>query len=148
MREGRILTLRGQIRDNESPVYIKRNLMLDDGRLGVGYKVKEFWCFPQTYDINTSYHATLSTDSIPVAQEINAADNRQIGWIIYNPYTNFERGILDPEHIVQRELRINVKRGQDYLRFNYLIVLQEVFLTDDESIMTLIKQDAQDILED
>jgi len=143
------MTLRGQIRSTESPVYIKKNLMLDDGRLGVGYKVLKFFCFPQTYDINTSYQATLSTDAIPVAQDANAADNRQIGWIIYNPYSAIGlEGILDPEHIVQRELRINVKRGQDYLRFNYLIVLQEVYLTDDESIMTLIKQDAQDIQED
>ena len=141
---GRIMTLRGQLNDPDQPVHMKRQLILDDGRLTVGYKVKEFFCWPMTYDSSTSFHAHLSTD-VSSDLDMNASDNRQIAWVLFNTYTSAIGAIIDPDHIVNRNLYIRVKRGQDYLNYNYLIIMEEVSLSDDESIMTLIKNEAQDI---
>ena len=147
MRKGRIMTLRGQLNNPDEPVHMKRQLILDDGRLTIGYKVLSFEVWPMTYDVNTSYHATLSTD-VSSDLELNASDNRQIAWVLFNTYQSTFAGMIDPDHIVNRNLFIRIKRGQDYLNYNYLIVMEEVLLSDDESIMTIIKNEAQDIADD
>jgi len=135
-------TLRGQVTD-----LIPKRLVVDDGRLSLGYRVVSFQVWPD-FNSDDSVFATLGTqyDMLPTA---NAGDNRQIGWAIGSvDATGANRGgqmwsVLDPDHIVIQDLYILSNR---LTTVNYLVELEPVELSDDEVVLTLIKERSQDDL--
>jgi hypothetical protein len=78
---------------------------------------------------------------------MNAGDNRQFAWYqssvsstlgnIIQPY-----GVIDPDHIVNRDLFLTMDNTTNGV-YNYLIEAQVVELTDDEAIVTIIKETSQ-----
>jgi hypothetical protein len=135
-------TLRGQLTD-----LVPKRLIVDDGRLNSGYRIVSFQVWPD-FNSDDAVFATLGTqyDMVPTA---NAGDNRQIGWAIGSvDATGANRGgqmwsVLDPEHLVIMDLYILSNRNTTV---NYLIELEPVELTDDQTILTLIKERSQDDL--
>lgn len=136
-------TLRGQFTEGE----VKR-LILDDGRLNYGYRVVSWFIAPDPAG-NAAAFATLSLDyDSPLAW--NWGDNRQIGWAsstTFNvPGPEVGYVAIDPGHIVLQDLYIQGQvgpgGGNDII--NYLIELEPLTLTDDEAIITLIKERSQD----
>ena len=133
-------TLRGQVTD-----LIPKRLVVDDGRLTSGYRVVSFHVWPD-FNNDDAVFATLGTqyDMLPTA---NAGDNRQIGWAIGSvDATGTNRGgqmwsVLDPDHIVIQDLYILSNRQTTV---NYLVELEPVKLSDDEVVLTLIKERSQD----
>ena len=137
-------TLRGQFIEGDT-----KRLILDDGRLNHGYKVVSFVI---SGDVSTSAgdaYATLSLDfDAPLAWDWG--DNRQIAWASTNvsatsgsdaPFT-----VVDPDHVIIQDLYIQgtVAGAGGSTPINYLIELETVDLTDDEAILTLIKERSQD----
>jgi hypothetical protein len=139
-------TLRGQVEEGTN-----KRLIVDDGRLNHGYKVVRFViaCTPSASGFDS--YATLSLD-IDSAKEWDWGDNRQIGWASTNaPSTgslDAPFSVIDPDHIVIQDLfiqgQVQSAGGTDPI--NYLIELEPVTLTDDQAIITLIKERSQDDL--
>ena len=96
-------------------------------------------------------YATLSLD-LDSDKEWDWGDNRQIGWASTNaPSTgslDAPFSVIDPDHIVIQDLFIQgqVQSAGGTDKINYLIELEPVSLTDDQAIITLIKERSQDDL--
>lgn len=139
-------TLRGQLEEGTN-----KRLIVDDGRLNNGYKVMRFViaCDPTSSAVDA--YATLSLD-IDSAKAWNWGDNRQIGWASTNaPGTgavDAPFSVVDPDHVVIQDLFIQgqVSSAGGSSLLNYLIELEPVSLTDDQAIITLIKERSQDDL--
>ena len=137
-------TLRGQIVEGE----VKR-LIIDDGRLTHGYKVVNFVISGDPSFNGNDAYATLSLDyDSPLTW--NWGDNRQVGWASTNVETtsgvHAPYSVLDPDHVVIMDLYIQGQVGSAGGAgvINYLIELETIELTNDETILTLIKERSQD----
>ena len=89
----------------------------------------------------------LSLDTISSGSTFNAGDNRQFGWTFYaNSGAIGEvaalQTIIDPDHIINRDLFLSMFGSTPGI-YNYLIEAQVVELTDDEAIITIIKETSQ-----
>jgi hypothetical protein len=141
----RIRTLRGQFNAGDNI-----RLILDDGRLTHGYKVKRFIVSGTNSTSADDVNAVLSLDyDAPVVW--NWGDNRQIAWASSNQSLsasvdgpNFT--LVDPDHVVIMDLWIQgvsgVSPGPG--KINYFVELEMVELTDDQAILALIKERSQD----
>jgi hypothetical protein len=137
-------TLRGQFIEGET-----KRLIVDDGRLNHGYKVVRFVIAGDPNSSANDAWATLSLDYDAPATW-NWGDNRQIGWASTNvqgtaglepPFS-----VLDPDHIVIMDLYIQGNVASAGGIINYLIELEPMELTNDQAILTLIKERSQDDL--
>lgn len=140
-------TLRGRAVEGQ----VKR-LIVDDGRLNHGYKVVNFICSTDATDVTPAgVTATLSLD-YDALPGWNWSDNRQIAWSSTTIYSQSEAGapftLVDPNHVVIMDLYIQGQvfgsGGSDV--FNYFIELEPVELSDDQAILSLIKERSQDDL--
>lgn len=137
-------TLRGRFTEGET-----KRLVIDDGRLNHGYKVVNFVV---SGDPGSSANDAFGTLSLDFDAEVNWnwGDNRQIGWastnIVSTGSANTPFSVIDPDHVVIMDLYITgqVSTGGGSSTINYLIELETVELTNDESILTLIKERSQD----
>jgi hypothetical protein len=139
------------------------------------WKVKEFYLWPKTVraaigtgDGQYQICASLATDTIgsPDFDDLmDVTDNRQIGWMSkgYNLRdaaigdfltgpTGIEdaKALMDPDHIINRNLFINMYTTSDSTvapsrDFNYLLILEEVKVSESEAILQMVKGVAQDI---
>jgi hypothetical protein len=139
-------TLRGQFIEGET-----KRLIVDDGRLNHGFKVVRFVISGDPASSGNDAWATLSLDYDAPANW-DWGDNRQIGWASTNvqgtaglepPFS-----VLDPDHVVIMDLYIQgtVGGAGGSSLINYLIELEPMELTDDQAILTLIKERSQDDL--
>ena len=137
-------TLRGQVIEGE----VKR-LILDDGRLTKGYKVTKFVIAGDPQSSANDAYATLALD-YDSPRTWDWGDNRQIAWASTNVQSTagtqpfFE--LVDPDHVVLQDLYIQaqVGSGTGSSVCNYLVELEPMELSDDEAILTLIKERSQD----
>jgi hypothetical protein len=153
MKAGRIRTLRGQI--GHVAGEFKRQLIIDDGRPNAGLKILEFHVWSQNAGHQQAYGAFgLSLDITPTSQQtelFDAGDNRQIAWCntgyadtgTAGPVSLPQFSLVDPDHIVNRDLFFYGLGSHDPVNWNYLVVCQEYELTDDEAIVTIIKEVSQ-----
>lgn len=138
----RTRTLRGILEDTNV-----HRIIVDDGRLNHGYIIKELYVWP-VGDSGDGVFAVLGTqyDMLPGAR---ADDNRQIAWAgstwsTSGTPTTGSWGIVDPDHVVNTDLYIQRINPVD--ECNYLIVLEPITMTEDETILQLIKERSQDDL--
>jgi len=107
-------------------------------------------------------NAILSYAALPNANtQMDAGDNTQLGWSFYsqsasipapNPqvpsvapsYSGFFNQLIDPDHIINRDLFISLRNSTDST-YNYMVVCEFMELTDDEAIVTIIKENSQSI---
>jgi len=143
MKFGKLRTIRGE-------VFVvggqgKKNLILADGLVNYGLKITNFKIWKQDQMNAFEMSAILSLDVINPAMLAEAGDNRQFAWstmersasVIILPSST----IIDPDHIINRDLFLNLNATDG--RYNYLIEAQVVELTDDEAIITIIKETSQ-----
>jgi len=139
-------TLRGQFVEGE----VKR-LIVDDGRLNHGYKVVSFIVAGDPDSSANDVFCTLSLDyDAPLTW--NWGDNRQIGWAsttVFNA-SGLEAPFvaLDPDHVVIMDLYIQGQQsgaGGNAV-INYMIELEPLELSNDQAILSLIKERSQDDL--
>lgn len=144
MKPTRIRSLRGSIQVTGGA--IKHQLILDDGRINHGLKILSFEMWSKTATNLQGIDVMLCLAKLPSAQQkMNASDNRQIAWFCggFDNYimTTPMRSIIDPDHVVNRDLFI-FGDASDAL-WNYLIVAEEYDLSDDEAIVQIIKETSQ-----
>lgn len=141
----RTRTLRGQFIEGATV-----RLIVDDGRLNHGYKVTRFIIASDNSSSSNDCNAVLSLDyDAPVTW--NWGDNRQIAWASSNQALaqsvdgpNFT--LVDPDHVVIQDLWIQGDHGGSNGVINYFVELEMMDLTDDQAILTLIKERSQDDL--
>ena len=139
MKYGRLRTLRGQIEVSGGGVG-KKNLIAADGLINYGLKIEKFQVW--AVDPVDSFVSILSYDTISSGTQMNAADNRQFGWTVGSGNGDVNPAYLDPDHIINRDMfltLVNAANGS----YNYLIEMRVVELTDDEAIITIIKETSQ-----
>lgn len=134
----RTYTLRGTMLGSES----SRQLVVDDGRYRHGFVISSFrvWGGPSVTSANVS--AVLSRSSEAVTT-MNASNSPIFAWAAtINDTTNgfSEWHILDPEHVVNEELHLH---NVDGTVFNYLIVMHDLTMTDDQGVLQLVKNQSQ-----
>ena len=156
----RIRTLRGTLsfpaRSGGDPVNTgKRNLILDDGRINIGYRVIDFriWNGKMTGG-NDAYacqaHLAMGLDI--TAAYPRADDNREIAWAAYNTSSGniiSDFRLVDPDHIIVRDLNIVLPYVDNSLAdstVNYYIMMEEYDITDQEAIISIIKEESQDVV--
>jgi hypothetical protein len=148
MKFGKLRTLRGQV--TVSAGEARKNIIVSDGLVNLGLKIISIQVWNSiTPDgtANRTHTAILSLDTIITGTDMNASDNRQFAWNqssingvdggLLQPYT-----IIDPDHIVNRDLFLTMTNSTDGV-YNYLIEAQVVELSDDEAIITIIKETSQ-----
>ena len=147
MKLGKLRTLRGQIEVTGGGV-AKANLSAADGLVNYGLKILSFTMWPDVITAGAGRIMTgiLSLDTITSGDNMNAGDNRQFGWSYQSTGGGGEflspRSIIDPDHIVNRDLYLTMDNSTNGI-YNYLIECQVVELTDDEAIITIIKETSQ-----
>ena len=162
MKTTRNRSLRGIITPTGGKADVQ--LILNDQLINRGLRVKRFYVWPtRIYGKSTSdlvYNAILSYAQLTNADvQMNASDNTQFGWayggqsggtnigtppVTYPDSDLGEREILDPDHIVNRDLFVSFRNSANQ-PFNYLIECELLELTDDEAIVTIIKENSQSI---
>ncbi len=172
----KILTFRGSI-DVADNAKSENNKIFsyEAADLTRAWKVVSFYLWPETVRASTgsvdgqfALCASLATDTIDSSgfdDVVSINDNRQIGWIQkgYNlrdsPVSDFIASptgindlaaILDPDHIINRHLYVNLYTTSDSStsptrRYNYLIVLEPRTINENEAILQMIKGVAQNI---
>lgn len=121
-----------------------KQLVVDDGQLTQGYVVEEFHVWVDGTGIDGVYAVLGKEYDIRPAGD--ASDGRQIAWAgnawgSGGTTTSGAFSVIDPDHVVLRDLYI---RNVSNDNCNYLIVLRQKNLSDDESILQLIKERSQD----
>jgi len=145
MKFGRNRTLRGQIEVVGGATTAKQNLIASDGLINFGLKVESFVLWPEDILAVQKYTSILSLDTIIAGSLPDAGDNRQFAWLqadaaagnVWPPIK-----VIDPDHIVNRDLFLTMVGSQAGI-YNYLIEAQVVELTDDEAIISIIKETSQ-----
>jgi hypothetical protein len=138
-----IRTLRGQFEEN-----VPKRLILDDGLLNQGFIVRKFVVCGDPDSSSNDCSAFLQTGITP--NKWNWGDNRQIAWASTNVSSlqgiDAPFSVIDPEHIVLQDLFINGRFATAGIvgNINYLIELEPKTLTDDQAVITLIKERSQD----
>lgn len=172
----RILTFRGSIDiDDNSRSTNNKIFSYEAADLSRAWKVQAFYFWPETYRAETGtgdgqllVAASLSTDTIQPSgfdDTVTVNDNRQFGWMVkgYNmrsAATDFitsptgledNRAIVDPDHVVNRHLYINSYITSNFTtsperRYNYLVILEPIKISENEAILQMVKGVAQDIV--
>lgn len=159
---GRVRTLRGTV--TVSGGKAERQLILNDQLINDGLRVTGFFVWPDiaTSDSSRSFSAILSYAALADANvRMNAGDNTQFGWswniqsqevpapsptqsAVASSTSGYLNQLIDPDHIVNRDLFISF-RFSDSATYNYMVVCEFIELTDDEAIVTIIKENSQSI---
>lgn len=133
-------TLRGRI-----DARTNKRLIVDDGRFTSSMIVKEFYVWAKSMASGDDPECFLSKQPL-TENAFDASDGRQIAWASQTTTSttrlmNFS--VVDPEHVIIQDLYI--RNIADTEQANYLVVLEEVNLTEDQAVLQLIKEVSQDV---
>lgn len=134
----KLRTLRGVRTGNGKHVLAQNDLR------GVGWRVKEWYIWPNNMEANAHVAAKLWIGEEEDGGSLtfsDAGDNRAIGWGIAGQTAN--QMVIDPDHLWTSTLSIITLTAESTA---YLVVLEQMDLTDQQEIMTLIKERSQDDL--
>jgi hypothetical protein len=139
------------------------NLVVDDGNYNDAWRVTKFYISaPAVHDTSLGSFdcaAVLAThaDAIPnplITTVIQWAweDRRQFAWTSIEltgdtSIGTWSEGVIDPQHIIVRDLWIGITAAfaTSTRDFNYMIELERVKLNDNQAVMALVQEVAQDV---
>tara|TARA_R100000963_G_C4625561_1_gene91896 strand:+ start:620 stop:1072 length:453 start_codon:yes stop_codon:yes gene_type:complete len=147
MKSTRTRSLRGSILPTDG--YIKKQLILSDGLINHGLKIRYFTMWTSSGQNEAGIDAVLSLDVISTAGNImDASNSRQIAWVTGGYDNGIQtmsyREIIDPDHVVNRDLYLSAQATDGEL-WNYLIICDAYELSDDEAIVQIIKETQQSV---
>lgn len=133
-------TLRGSLAGGE-----KKNLIIDDGRHNHGMKIKEFYVWG--VDNDSGAEMTLCFSPEQVGSNFDASNGNQIAWAAQagaaGVPAQYNFSLIDPNHVIVQDLVLN---NFGTTIGNYMVIMEQVSLTDDQAILALIKERQQDDL--
>jgi len=131
-------TLRGLLKGDEI-----RRIILDDGRLTHAMRVVSFTVFPKSVGSGNDIQVTLGLNR-DFTIVWDASNNGQIGWASWwsDASAKHDWTYVDPDHLVIRDLFIS-NTSANSAEANYVIKLEAMDISDEESILQLIKENQQ-----
>ena len=154
---GKVRTLRGQITAVGGKA--EKQLILNDQLINRGLRVTGFFMWPQNVSPiqDRTCNGILSYARLGNANTLmDAGDNTQLAWSFFSQnasdpsipagssFSGFFNQLIDPDHIVNRDLYVSLRLSTS-ATFNYMVVCELMDLTDDEAIITIIKENSQSI---
>ena len=142
----RIRSLRGNLREG-----VVKRLVVDDGMLTRGMRIRKFIVAGDPNFSGDDVYAVLGFQGT-FPNIWDWSDNNQVAWASTNTQgqagVNAPFSLIDQDATVVRDLFIvgQVGAGGGSSNFNYYIELELVDLTEDESILQLIKERNQGVL--
>lgn len=135
-------TLRGLLEGPLGPDPAVYRLVVDDGRLNHGYRIKSLTVWPVNPSSSVEIQAILGTTEdcaagLGATFTMNASDNSQIGWGFWDASTTNQAwgwGLIDPDHIVQQDMFIAITAPS-----NYLIEMEAVTMDEATTVLQLVK---------
>ena len=140
MKARRVRTLRGQIEVAGGATTGRKSLVVADGLINYGMKINKFQVWAESPA--DTFIAILSYETIPAGSGMDAGDNRQFGWSVGNGSAEIHSQFLDPDHIINRDMFLSLVDSEAG-NYNYLIEMQVYELSDDEAIISIIKETSQ-----
>ena len=142
MKMTRTRTLRGQILPSSGSG--KAQIIVDDGLINRGYKVTGFFVWSSAG--GDSFNATLSFNPVVAATVMDAGDNSQFAWAWKSGSAAApQEYLIDPDHVAVRDMYVTLfQTGADVL-FNYMVVVEEYSISNDEAILNIIKEGGQSL---
>ena len=131
-------TLRGLLKGNEV-----RRIVVDDGRLTHAMRVVSFVVFPKSVGSGNDIQVTLGLNR-DFTTVFDASNNGQIAWGSWwsDASAKHDWTYVDPDHLVIRDLFISNTSAAG-AEANYVIKLETMDISNDESILQLIKENQQ-----
>lgn len=144
MKRTRTRTLRGVI-DIASGTTGKQQVIVDDGLINRGYKVTGFFVWNNAGTTSFISYLSFSPQTFG-AKLMDASNNSQFAWtwLGSGAGSSLER-IIDPDHVAVRDMFVNIENAGGAERFNYMIVVEEYSVTNDEAIINIIKEGSQSL---
>lgn len=138
------------------------NLIQDDHRFNHGFRVKKFVISIQNlhsssvgsrdmYAVLATHEEALTSSALATVIEWNWDDKRQVAWastnVIGDSYAEQVFELVDPTHVVVRDLWIGLTAATATSTdvFNYYIELERIDLSDNEAVMAIVQEVAQDV---
>lgn len=162
----KVRTLRGQITAVGGKA--DKQLILNDQLINRGLRVTGFFMWPVEASglQNQSFSGILSYAQLGNANvNMNAGDNTQLGWCYQvaraqqtagvppaentfgaSGYGPAPFGFIDPDHIVNRDLFVSIRDADADRSYNYMVVCELMQLTDNEAIITIVKENSQSLV--
>jgi hypothetical protein len=151
-------TIRGCASENESEALQSHGygirIPLFDGRFDTGYRVKEFYVWPQDFSGNSPPDVlgklTTSGNCSPnPADFFNAADNREIAWSAGLGQTDGNTGVLgqgitDPDNLVVEDLFFFARGATDTAQVNYMAVMEKYTFSEWKGALAMAKDKQED----
>jgi len=137
----RTRTLRGQILPASG--FGKTQILIDDGMINRGYKVTGFYVFSESGQ--DTFNAALSFSPVIAASKMDAADNSQFAWSWHANLSSPHEGFIDPDHVAVRDMYVTVMNTNADNLFNYVVVMEQYAISNDEAIINIIKEGSQSL---
>ena len=141
MKRTRARTLRGQLLPSGG--FAKTQILVDDGLINRGYKVTAFYVW--AISGQETFNAALSFAPVLATSKMDAADNSQFAWAWKANLSSPQEAFIDPDHVAVRDMHVTLMNTNADLLFNYVVVVEEYDLSNDEAIMNIIKEGAQSL---
>jgi hypothetical protein len=143
MKATRTRTLRGSIDVVGNTG--KTQILVDDGNINRGYKVTDFFIF--SFNGKIPFNANLAFSPQVLASEyMDTGNNAQFAWTWLDGGADAPiQRIIDPDHVAVRDMFISIEDVTTDGRFNYMIVVEEYAISDEEAIINIIKEGSQSL---
>lgn len=129
----RVRTLRGQ-----GVGGVPANVVLaDDGDLSHGWTIEQFWAWSSD---GSRFNCSLNT--LGGSGGMRPQENTQIGWASSETWDGPKQGVLDPLHLIVRDLFLQCVVTGDAV-VNYMLVMTRRPVSDVEAVTAIIKETAQ-----
>lgn len=128
-------TLRGLLKAGET-----RRLLIDDGDFQHGFIVEDFIISPVAPLGEATSQATWAVLHIDEGAPIEFVWSapQQIGWAVYNTNPTNTTSVIDPDHIVVRELYIT--NLNPTFGLNYLLSIKDRTMTPAHGVLQMVKE--------
>jgi hypothetical protein len=147
--------LRGQLSTStyEEGSFGSKRLIIDDGNFNDGWRIVKFVVAGNGAS-STEINARLCTEDLANIHaggsnhfSWNWGDSRELAWASTRSTSESTwggwEGAIDPDHVVIKDLYIDVNTNLSN-PVNYLVILERVELTDNQAVLTLIRERSQD----
>jgi len=141
VKRTRTRTLRGQLLPSAGDA--KTQIIVDDGLINRGYRVTGFFVWSKT-GVET-FTSALSFNPVTAASFMDAADNSQFAWSWKSNAGAPQEAFIDPDHVAVRDMHVTIMGASADNLFNYVVVVEEYAITNDEAILNIIKEGAQSL---
>jgi len=157
---GKTRVLRGEIQEFQYGGAV--NVIQDDQRFNHGFIIKDFRISSNDPGDSTAgsrdCFGVLATHADAVESKtsttrigFNWGDRRQVAWTSTNhigdSVLEWTDALIDPTHVVVRDLYVAITAGSATSTriWCYYIELEEVALTDNQAVLAIVQEEAQDV---